>query len=282
MIRGAFIFGFVACVAAQGAPLESEKKPAPRSELREQVAPGKTLKFDFPELEIDRYDRKAAAAVKLPAGYEPDKKYPMVVWLGGGDGSDTRWAPPCKFLPEGDFILVGLPFPKGAKASPDSPLVGDFPRMWKYHRFMLDKIAEIIPNIDKSRSIISGFSNGGHTIDGILRSSFSGPKLTDYFNIFILADGGGGEFPGRGSLPRMTGKYVYCCWGSVTETKGSVLGSNKSRSSLLPPEFKAKGATIQASEMKGIGHKFDESEFPKVAKWLSEVALAIPGTPKVK
>jgi hypothetical protein len=244
---------------------KAEVKAVPRTELKAQVAPGASLKFDFPELTVDRHGAMAACNVKLPAGYEAGKKYPLVAWLGGGEGGNN---PSGSFLPEGDFILVGLPYPKGANNPAQANMVGDYAKVWAYQRFMLDEIAKLIPNIDKSHSIIAGFSNGGHAIDGMLRLSGK-PKLTDTFGIFVLADGGGTAYSSKGSLPDLKGKFAYACWGGEK-------GSNKPNTSQLPKALKAKGATVVGSEMAGVGHAFDASEHPKVADWLEKVALAAP------
>jgi hypothetical protein len=240
-------------------------KPVPRTELKAQVAPGASLRFDFPELTVDRRGALSACHVKLPADYDAAKKYPLVVWLGGGEGGNQ---PSGAFLPAGDFIVVGLPYPKGANNPAQANMVGDYGKVWTYHRFMLDEIAKVIPNLDKSRSIIAGFSNGGHSIDGMLRLS-SGPKLTDYFGIFVFADGGGTTYSSKGNLPDLKGKFAYACWGSEK-------GSNKPATSQLPKALKAKGATVVGSEMAGVGHAFAPSEYPKVAEWLEKVALAAP------
>lgn len=240
-------------------------KPVPRTELKAQVAPGASLKFDFPELTVDRKGAMAACHLTLPAGYEAAKKYPLVVWLGGGEGGN---APSGTFLPAGDFILVGLPYPKGANNPAQANMVGDYAKVWAYQRFMLDEIARVIPNIDKSHSIIAGFSNGAHAIDGMLRLS-SGPKLTDYFGVFIFADGGGTVYSSKGNLPILKGKFAYACWGSEK-------GSNKPNTSQLPKALKAKGATVIGSEMAGTGHAFAVTEHPKVAEWLANVAFATP------
>jgi hypothetical protein len=240
-------------------------KPVPRTELKAQVAPGATLRFDFPELTVDRKGALAACHLTLPANYDTAKKFPLVVWLGGGEGGNQ---PSGAFLPAGDFILVGLPYPKGANNPTQANMVGDYAKVWTFQRFMLDEIAKVVPNIDKSRSIIAGFSNGGHAIDGMLRLS-SGPKLTDYFGIFVFADGGGTGYTSLGALTNLQGKFAYVCWGSEK-------GSNKRNTSHLPGALKAKGATVVGSEMAGVGHSFGVSEMPKIAEWLERVALAAP------
>ena len=264
------IFGFLLVVslglqAQDKATAPTAAKPVSRTELKALVAPGASLKFDFPELTVDRKGALAACNLTLPAGYEAAKKYPLVVWLGGGEGGNT---PSKAFLPEGDFILVGLPYPKGANNPGQANMVGDYAKVWTYQRFMLDEIAKVVPNIDKSHSIIAGFSNGAHAIDGMLRLS-SGPKLTDYFGVFIFADGGGTVYSSKGNLPILKGKFAYACWGSEK-------GSNKLATSQLPKALKAKGATVIGSEMAGTGHAFAVTEHPKVAEWLANVAFATP------
>jgi hypothetical protein len=254
------------CIGLQAADKPEAKpveKAVPRAELKASVAPGASLKFDFPELTVDRKGAMAACHLTLPADYEATKKYPLVVWLGGGEGGNN---PSGSFLPEGDFILVGLPYPKGANNPAQANMVGDYAKVWAYQRFMLDEIAKVVPNIDKSHSIIAGFSNGGHAIDGMLRLS-SGPKLTDYFGVFIFADGGGTTYTSKGNLPSLKDKFAYACWGSEK-------GSNKPATSLLPKALKSKGATVVGSEMAGVGHSFAATEHPKIAEWLAKVALA--------
>jgi predicted peptidase len=258
----ALCIGLRAADKPEAKPVE---KAVPRAELKTQVAPSASLKFDFPELTVDRHGALAACHLTLPADYEAGKKYPLVVWLGGGEGGNT---PSKAFLPEGDFILVGLPYPKGANNPAQANMVGDYAKVWTYQRFMLDEIAKVVPNIDKSHSIVAGFSNGGHAIDGMLRLS-SGPKLTDYFGIFIFADGGGTVYSSKGNLPILKGKFAYACWGSEK-------GSNKPATSLLPKALKSKGATVVGSEMTGVGHSFAATEHPKIAEWLAKVALAAP------
>jgi hypothetical protein len=269
LVRVLALLVFAASLNGADKPDKPEAKPAekavPRVELKAQVASGAALKFDFPELTVDRHGAMAACNVKLPVGYEAGKKYPLVAWLGGGEGGNN---PSGSFLPEGDFILVGLPYPKGANNPAQANMVGDYAKVWAYQRFMLDEIAKVVPNIDKSHSIIAGFSNGGHAIDGMLRLS-SGPKLTEYFGVFIFADGGGTTYTSKGSLADLKGKFAYACWGSEK-------GSNKPATSQLPKALKAKGATVVGSEMAGVGHAFAETEHPKVAEWLAKVALAPP------
>ena len=254
-----------ASLAAEDKPAAVIEAAVPRTELKAQVAPGATLRFDFPELTVDRKGARAACHLKLPANYDAAKSYPLVVWLGGGEGGNQ---PNGSFLPAGDFILVGFPYPKGANNPKQANMVGDYGKVWDYHRFMLEEMAKVIPNLDRSRSIIAGFSNGAHAMDGMLRLSAK-PRLTDYFGVFIFVDGGGTAYTSLGALTDLNGKFAYACWGGEK-------GSNKSNTSHLPAVLKAKGATVVGSEMAGVGHAFGETEKPKIAEWLEKVALAAP------
>ena len=265
LIRLCLLLAAATLVAADKAELKPTEVAIPRSELKTQIAPGATLRFDFPELTVDRKGALAACHLKLPADYDAAKKYPLVVWLGGGEGGNQ---PNSSFLPAGDFILVGLPYPKGANNPKQANMVGDYAKVWAYHRFMLEEIAKVIPNLDRSRSIIAGFSNGGHAIDGMLRLSTK-PRLTDHFGVFIFVDGGGTAYSSLGALNDLKGKFAYACWGELK-------GSNKPNTSHLPAALKAKGATVAGSEMAGVGHAFGETEKPKIAEWLEKVTLAAP------
>ncbi|MDB6004021.1 MAG: hypothetical protein JWR15_1008 [Prosthecobacter sp.] len=227
-----------------------------------EVKPGATLTLDFPELTPDRKGQPAQCQVNIPPGYDPAKKLPLVIWLSGGDGNNT---PNRSFLPAGDFIAAGLPFPKGANNPGQSNMVGAFEKVWAYHKVMIDEIHKRIPNIDRASSIIGGFSNGGHAIDGMLRRKKKAGDLADYFGAFILVDGGGTEASGEASLPSLKGKFAYICWGESSPAKPNV--------SVLGREFKSKGTTVVSSEMAGTGHAFADSEQPKIKDWLAKTVL---------
>ena len=230
--------------------------------VADDVKPGATLVLEFPELPKDRKDQPASCTVKLPTGYDTAKKFPLVVWLAGGEGGNT---PNSSFLPAGDFVTAGLPFPKGANNPAQANMVGEFDKIWDYHRAMINKIHERIPNLDRKTSIIGGFSNGGHAIDGMLKAR--GGKeggIADYFGIFVLADGGGSAGT-KGNYPSLKGKYAYLCYG---ETSG-----NADIVPLAAKDFKSRGAEMVLSKMEKTGHQFADFEQVKVKEWIAKTAL---------
>lgn len=234
----------------------------------DDVKPGATLTLEFPELPKDRKDQPAACNVRLPADYDPAKPFGLVVWLGGGDGGNQ---PNGSFVPEGPFVLAGLPYPKGANNPGQANMVGDYEKVWEFHRAMINRIHEKIPNLKKEWSVIGGFSNGGHSIDGILRIRDKAGALTDYFGAFVIADGGGGYASEDGSYPSLEGKHAYVCWG---ETSPNAVPSEG-----VAKDFESRRAETVASEMAATGHEFAAFEQEKVKEWLKSVVMPAWGAP---
>jgi predicted esterase len=234
----------------------------------EEVKAGATLTLEFPELPKDRKDQTAACNVRLPADYHPAKSFGLVVWLGGGDGGNQ---PNGSFVPEGPFVLAGLPYPKGANNPGQANMVGDYEKVWEFHRAMITRIHEKIPNLKKEWSVIGGFSNGGHSIDGMLRLREKAGALADYFGAFVIADGGGGYASEDGSYPSLEGKHAYVCWGETSPNSGPSEGVAK--------DFKGRRAETVASEMAATGHEFAAFEQEKVKEWLKTVVMPAWGMP---
>ncbi|MCP5539418.1 MAG: hypothetical protein H7A53_09395 [Akkermansiaceae bacterium] len=234
----------------------------PPVKVDDDVKPGATLTLEFPELPKDRHDQPAACHVKLPADYDPAKKYGLAVWLGGGDGGNQ---PNGAFIPDGPFVLAGLPYPKGASNPGQANMVGEYDVVWEFQRTMLNRIFEKIPNLDKTRSVLGGFSNGGHSIDGMLRVRDKEGAAADYFGAFVLADGGGGYASADGSYPTLTGKFAYICWGEKSP--------NSANSQDVAKDFRSRRAETVASEMADTGHQFADFEQAKVRDWLKTVVM---------
>lgn len=239
------------------------KEAVPSAAEDPDLKPGGTFKLDFPDLTVDRKDAPASCQVRLPASYAPGKPLSLVIWLAGGDGGNS---PNTSFLPEGDFVAAGLPYPKGANNPGQANMVGDYEAVWDYHRVMIEAILKKVPGIDKSRSLIGGFSNGAHAIDGMLRlRSKKGEGVADYFGVFLLSDGGGSYSASKGNYPSLKGRHAYICWGETSP--------NANPSKAVAKDFRSRGAEEVASEMKDVGHAFPESEQAKVRDWLEKVVI---------
>ena len=236
--------------------------PAMAAKVDDDVKPGASLTLEFPELPKDRKDQSASCVLRLPSDYDPAKPCGLVVWLGGGDGGNQ---PSGAFVPEGPFVLAGLPYPKDANNPGQANMVGEYDKVWEFHRAMLKRIHEKIPNLNKEWSILGGFSNGGHSIDGMLRVRDKEGALADFFGAFVLADGGGGYASEDGSYPSLEGKFAYVCWGETSP--------NASNSEGVAKDFKSRRAETVASEMAETGHAFAEFEQIKVKEWIKTVVM---------
>lgn len=254
---------------AEPAPTTASKDAtspsAPAAAPDPDLQPGANLELQFPKLEVDRYGKPAACHVLLPKDYDPAKKYGLAVWLAGGMGGNQ---PNPNLYPDSEFIGVGLPFPKGKTDDYLKNVAADYPNIWIYQRTMIDEVLKKVPNIEKGKGILAGFSNGSHTIDLIIRiKKLKGTNVTDYFNIFVVASGGLFSTPATAPpvYPSLRKCFAYVCWGEKEDG-----GNGSIRVAKL---CKDAGATLVTSAIKGGDHAFPDSEQGKVKEWIETKVL---------
>ncbi len=239
------------CIGLARTPLAS----IGAAEADPRVKPGEKFTLSFPNLPKDRKGNTSEMEVSIPKSHDPNKTYPLLVWLGGGDGSSASGSG--NGLADADkFILAGMPYPKGANNPGQSNMVGNFPVIWAYHRTMLEELHRVVPNINTDLRILAGFSNGGHCIDGYMKGA------RQYFNTFVLADGGGRD---AAAYPPSRGCHVFVCWGSQSPAKSFVPSVAKKAARA--------GMKVVAVEMKGEGHEFPEEYQQKVREWIQSVVI---------
>ncbi len=227
--------------------------------LDKRIKPGAAIKLDFPDLATDRKDSPAALNMRIPDNYDPAKPVPLIIYLGGGDGGNSSGS--CASLvDQKEFLMIGLPYPKGADNPSQGNMVGDFKKIWAYHKTMLDEVTELVPNIHPDLRIIAGFSNGGHAIDGMMKEK----EFKRFFKAFVLIDGGMGE----GKYSGMSGTFAYIAWGT-TGTNNSANAQNVAKSA------KRGKMEVESHGMEGVGHAFPASEKELVKKWITETV--VPG-----
>lgn len=133
----------------------------------------------------------ARLTVRLPANYSREGKFPLFVFLNGGDGGRGDTLPlDRKTVGSNDFICVNLPLFKRAFDKSDGGLVSvdDFDTVRRAHRVMLQKLLDTIPNITPERSTLGGFSNGAHTTALLLAGQ---DEFTmRHFRAFYFVEGG--------------------------------------------------------------------------------------------
>ena len=215
----------------------------------------------------------ATMTVFLPRDYDPQRKHPLLIFLSGGNGGRGQSAGVARKLSEEkDFVCVDLPLFKekveppsgGGGTSPMLIRAADCTFMWPLFRTMLAKLDATVPNLDPTRQVLGGFSNGGHTTAGLIDQSDS--EVARRFSAFFCVEGGG-------RLERfdlLKDKPFLMLYGSAKA---------RDRMQEIYSSAVAAGVKVTLHEMKGAGHDFPESQYPVVRAWLREtLGLAVTAT----
>lgn len=160
--------------------------------------------IEFPNLgptlvELSTGERSVPTLLyQLPENFEPNKKFPVIVFLTGGTGSGQRSGGLGRaraLVGRNHFIAVSLPLYRNTGAlDPEAAfndlLIGtdDYPVIEKAYSEMLAKFFDTVPQAMKTGNVMGGFSNGAHTTS-VLLSCQDKPTLR-HFSHFIFADGG--------------------------------------------------------------------------------------------
>ena len=244
-------------------------KPAPKPRL----APGETITVRFPEMPPTFYaifqkkEVQAQMTVYLPANYDPSKKYPLLVFLNGWDGGDGATLGYARGLTQGqDFVCVSMPLFRApgytveVANTPGPNFIiteEDGKYMWPFFKTMLDKVGELVPNIDPSHRILGGFSQGAHATAALIDGSEG--EATQLFCAFLIVEGGG--------------KMKHFEW---LKDKAFMMVSSSAKSRPRAEQIceAAKiGGALTTFLCEDVGkHDFPVSSYPKVLKWLHEVA----------
>ncbi len=164
-----------------------------------KLLPGSTLTVQFPEMPPTFYavsqkkDTKAQMTIFLPTNYESGRKFPLLIFLNGGDGGIGGNPGVARALcQEKDFVCVSVPLFKAS--DPNGPggyiMNGEDGRyMWPLFKIMLAKLDEMVPNLDPAHRVLGGFSNGAHATAALLDAS--GGEIARRFCAFLFVEGGG-------------------------------------------------------------------------------------------
>lgn len=241
------------------------QEPAPA------LTPGSTFTVEFPDLPpmmshlfAPASTTKPSMTVFLPDNYDAQKKFPLFIFLrgsAGGSGRDTSLER--KLTLDKDFICVDLPLFKAPAPSTTAPTMqlndADYRYMWPLQRRMLDRLGQMVPNIDPGHSVLGGFSNGAHATAGIIEESHG--EVLQTFAAFFLIEGGG-RFR---QFDLLKDRPVLLMYGSKS--------SRLERIQQIEQAAKDAGVKIIVHEMKDIGHLFPASEYPYLTDWLHNVVL---------
>jgi hypothetical protein len=134
-------------------------EPAPK------LTPGSTSTITFPEMPPTFYDRytqkdvKAQMTVFLPRNYDPGRKYPLLVFLNGGDGGTGSNPGVARALSEEkDFVCVSVPLFKASDPKAPRGYIMQDPDakyMWPFFRTMLARLEALVFRISTRRTRFS-------------------------------------------------------------------------------------------------------------------------------
>jgi hypothetical protein len=253
--------------------------------LAQELAPGKNTEIMFPQLDLPPtlFTMMTGTAatpcltIRLPDDYESTKMYPLLVYVPGFHGGSKGNIGNAQTIagPKG-WIVASLPLFKESidKSEPAGGMIigfQDYPIISRAYRIMLGKLFDLIPNIDREKSAMVGFSNGALTI-AVLVSNQDEFILTHFKN-FCFVD------HGMFHLTDLHKKRARDCRFLVLVGDKEDYGRNLKikRSQLLQDEWKLLGVNLKCQIMNDTGHEFYDRQMAIVGRWLrNEPVLESP------
>jgi hypothetical protein len=248
----------------------------------QELSPGKTVEIEFPDSDLPPTlftmmtgtPAVPCLTFRLPDDYDPAKTYPLLVYVPGFHGGPKGNIGNARTIagPTG-WIAATLPLFKQS-IDPGEPgggiIVGfqDYPTIAKAYRILLGRLFERVPNIDRERSALVGFSNGSLTI-AVLVSNQDEFILTRFRN-FCLVDHG--MFHLTDLHKKLTKGCRYCVLVGDKEDYGRELKIGGAR--LLRDEMKLLGVNLTSWIMKDTGHEFGDRHMAVVGRWLRNEDLS--------
>ncbi len=161
-----------------GSARTNEAPTAPEAvEAPKEPAPTRIIALEIVDLSVAWHTPRPTVQVFLPRGYDPDKQYPLLVWLGRGWGSHEVDLP-ARIAGDSGFICAALPYQALAKI--DGSYQGGWMTPWPFYRGILDQLEKQVPNIDPDRRICAGHGTGGMAILWLISNSDG--QFLDYFS----------------------------------------------------------------------------------------------------
>lgn len=237
--------------------------------------PDSTLKQTFDNLPPTLFSQvvessiPAQAAVYFPENYTPEKKFPLLIWLGGGNGgSGTNLKTAKSITGSNDFICVNLPLFKKTLNPVNADSSNFWMRLyiddenadiiWESYEIMLKEIFSTIPNIDRKNTFMGGFSNGAHTISALLNRRKA--EINRYIKNYFFVEGGN-DFTHLDALKRRN--LLVMVGGNNIES------GYKKKLKAIYKSAKEQQINVECQVMDSTGHAFPGKFHPLVAKWMN-------------
>ncbi len=242
-----------------------------------KLEPNAILRFDFPDLPdtlattSTSNKQPARLTAQLPENYSRDGKFPVCIYLDGGDGGlGNKPGIARAIVGSRDFICVNLPLFKRTNGE-GLVAVDDFEAISRAYRPMLQKLFAAVPNITPERSALGGFSNGAHATAVLVAGQDE--FILSHFQSFYFADGGFGPLAANFlSKPGMK-RYRFLL------LRGDQADDDQPRSKLerehntllahaLELEATEHGLDFTSIIMGGYGHAFPPKYMAVTGQWI--------------
>jgi len=255
--------------------------PSGGSGFAQELTPGKVAEILFPEAELPPTLHSMMTGttdapcmtVRLPDDYNPTNTYPLLVYVPGGDGHRNGNIDNARTI-AGDkgWIVASLPLFKKSidRSEPGGGMLvsfEDYPVIAKAYGRMLGRLFKLVPNIDRERSALVGFSNGALTI-GVLVSCHD-EFILSHFRNFCLVDHGMFHLTDLHKKPARDCRFLILV--GDQEDMGRDLKIRGSQ--LLQDEWKLLGVNLSYQIMKDTGHEFNDRYMAMVGRWLRNELL---------
>jgi len=216
-------------------------------------------------------------SICLPDDYSPTNTYPLLVYVPGNDGGTKGNLYNAQTIagPRG-WVVATLPLFK-KEVDRSEPAGGvivsfeDYPVIAKAYRTMLGRLFERVPNIDRKKSAMVGFSNGSITI-AVLVSNHDEFILT-HFNNFCLVDHGMFHLADLHKSRARDCRFLILVGDQPDMGREGKLRQAK----LQEDSWKLLHVNVSCRVMRDTGHEFNEPQMEIVGDWLrNEVAKSPP------
>lgn len=272
MIRPRHILGVIMLLAAllTGGPAAAQELTA-----------GKTVEiaFDAAGLPPTLYTMMTGDRVppiltfRLPDDYRPGLSYPLLVYVPGFHGNRAGNIGNAEMIAgHTGWIVATLPLFKAAvdEAEPGQGIIvslEDYSVISKAYATMLGRLFELVPNIDRSRSGMVGFSNGALTLAVLL--STHDAFIRSHFRSFVLVDHGQAHLTDLHKSDVRDGRYLLLFgdqpdYGRDLKLRGCALQQD---------QWRLLGVNLTCEIMKGVGHAFPPEYMSRVGQWLNEAPV---------
>lgn len=252
------------------------------SVLAGELEPGKLIEVEFAETHLppSLYTMVTGTAApptlkfRLPDNYSPDKNFPLLVYVPGNHGGPNGNIGNAQAIAgPRDWVVASLPL---FKRSLDRDEIGggiivsfeDFATLSRAYAIMLGRLFELVPNIDRERSAMVGFSNGALTI-AVLVSNHDEFVLS-HFRSFCLVDHGMFHLTDLHKKRSRDSRFLILSG----DNQGDLGRDLKIRGGqLLQDSWQLVGVDLSFHVMKDTGHEFRGRHMAIVGRWLRHEAF---------